>query len=80
MPAPRDPYEGDPTTTFRYDEDVAFVQAIIEDRPCSPSFYDGMRCQAVVDAVLRSAAERRWVDVADVPPVTTPLACRARRG
>ena len=55
------------------------MQAIIEDRPCSPSFYDGMRCQAVVDAVLQSAAERRWVDVADVPPVATPLACSARR-
>ena len=77
--SPRDPYKGDPTTTFRYDQDIAFVQAIVEDRPCSPSFYDGMRCQAVVDAVLRSAAERRWVDVADVPPVTTPLACSARR-
>jgi predicted dehydrogenase len=77
--SPRDPYKGDPTTTFRYDEDVAFVQAIVEDRPCSPSFYDGMRCQAVVDAVLQSAAERRWVDVTDVPPVTTPLACSARR-
>jgi predicted dehydrogenase len=78
--SPRDPYEGDPTTTFRYDEDVAFVQAIVEDRPCSPSFYDGMRCQAVVDAVLLSAAERRWVDVADVPAVTTPLACSASTG
>src|SRR5437588_10689092 len=77
--SPRDPYEGDPTTTFRYDEDFAFVQAIVENRPCSPSFYDGMRCQAVVDAVLQSAAERRWVEVADIPPVTTPLACSARR-
>ena len=26
-----------------------------------------------------TAAERRWVDVADVPPVTTPLAYSARR-
>ena len=77
--SPRDPYEGDPTTTFRYDEDFAFVQTIVEDRPCSPSFYDGMRCQAVVDAVLQSAAERRWVDVADVPPVTAPLARSGRR-
>lgn len=72
--SPRDPYQGDPTTTFRYDEDFAFIQAIVEDRPCSPSFYDGMRCQAVVDAVLQSAAERRWVDVADVPAVTSPVA------
>jgi predicted dehydrogenase len=71
--------KGDPTTTFCYDEDVAFGQAIVEDRPCSPSFYVGMRCQAVVDAALQSAAERRWVDVAGVPPVTIPFAYSARR-
>jgi predicted dehydrogenase len=67
--ATRDPYEGDPTTTFRFDEDLEFILSIVEGRPSRPSFYDGMRCQAVVDAVLQSAAERRWVDVADVPPV-----------
>lgn len=72
----RDPFDGDPTTTFRYDEDFAFVQAIVAGQPCPSSFYDGMRCQAVVDAVLQSAAERRWVDVADVPHVTAPIAAR----
>jgi predicted dehydrogenase len=72
--ATRDPDEGDPTTTFRYDQDFTFIQAIVEGRPCSPSFYDGARCQAVVDAVLQSANERRWIDVADVPPVRSPLA------
>ena len=61
--SPRDPDEGEPTTTFRYDQDFTFVQAIVEGRPASPSFYDGMRTQAVVDAVLQSAAEGRWVDV-----------------
>ncbi len=64
---PRDPFQGDPTTAFRYDEDYEFIQAIVEGRPCVPSFYDGMRCQAVVDAVLRSASEGRWIDVPDVP-------------
>jgi predicted dehydrogenase len=72
--SPRDPQEGEPTVTFRYDQDFAFVQAIAEDRPCAPSFYDGMRCQAVVDAVLQSARERRWVEVEDVPAVTGPIA------
>lgn len=72
--SPRDPDQGDPTTAFRYDEDFAFVEAIVAGQPCSPSFYDGMRTQAVVDAVLQSAAERRWVDVADVPPVTQAIA------
>jgi len=78
--SPRDPHEGDPTTSFRYDEDFAFIQSIIEGRPCSPSFYDGMRCQAVVDAILRSAAERRWVDVPDVPPVLAPIAATLTAG
>ncbi|HZS92681.1 MAG TPA: Gfo/Idh/MocA family oxidoreductase [Chloroflexota bacterium] len=74
--ATRDPYEGDPTTTFRFDEDLEFIQSILEGRPSRPSFYDGMRCQAVVDAVLQSAAERRWVDVADVPPVRGRIAAQ----
>ena len=70
----RAPLAGDPTTTFRYDQDFAFIQAILDGHGDIPTFYDGMRCQAVVDAVLQSSQERRWVDVADVPPVTAPLA------
>lgn len=72
--SPRDPYAGDPTTAFRWDQDFAFVQAIVEDHRSIPSFYDGMRCQAVIDAILQAARERRWVDVAGVPRVTTALA------
>lgn len=30
------------------------------------TFEDGLRCQAVLDAIRRAAAERRWVDVARV--------------
>jgi predicted dehydrogenase len=70
----RDPSVGEPTATFRYDEDFAFIQAILTGSTDIPTFYDGMRCQAVIDAVLQSAQERRWVDVADVPPVTIPVA------
>lgn len=72
--SPRDPSVGEPTTTFRYDEDFAFIQAILTGSHDIPTFYDGMRCQGVIDAVLRSSQERRWVDVPDVPPVTIPLA------
>lgn len=72
--SPRDPFEGDPTTTFRYDQDIAFIRAIVDGHGDIPTFYDGMRCQAVIDAVLQSAQQRRWIDVADVPPVTGPLA------
>ncbi len=63
----RDPFAGDPTTTFRWDQDFAFIQSIMEGHGGIPTFYDGMRCQAVIDAVLQAARERRWVDVADVP-------------
>ena len=73
--SPRDPFEGNPTTTFRYDEDIAFIQSIVDGHSeLLPTFYDGMRCQAVIDAVLQSAQQRRWVDVADVPTVTKPIA------
>jgi len=75
--SPRDPFAGEPTTTFRYDQDFAFIQAIVEGHRNIPTFYDGMRCQAVVDAVLQAAQERRRVDVADVPHVTTQLAASA---
>jgi predicted dehydrogenase len=76
--SPRDPFVGEPTTTFRYDQDIAFIQSIVDDHSDSvPTFYDGMRTQAVVDAVIQSAQQRRWVDVADVPPVTNPIAANA---
>ena len=66
--SPRDPRSGDPLVTFRYDQDVEFLQAIEERRECRPSFADGMKAQAVMDAALQSARERRWVDV----PAHTP--------
>ncbi|GCE23387.1 Gfo/Idh/MocA family protein [Dictyobacter kobayashii] len=63
--SPRQPFAGDPTTTFRYDQDFAFVQAILQNNTADiPTFYDGMRCQAVIDAVLAATESRQWVDVA----------------
>jgi predicted dehydrogenase len=49
--------------TFRYDQAWEFVDAIREQRPCVPSFHDGARAQAVMDAAVASAASRTWVDV-----------------
>jgi predicted dehydrogenase len=73
--SPRDPFVGEPTTTFRYDQDVAFIQSVVDGHSNGlPTFYDGMRAQAVIDAVVQSAQQRRWVDVADVPPVNGPVA------
>lgn len=59
----RDPYQGDPLVTFRYDQNVEFIHAILEGRPCTPSFAEGANVQAVVDAILLSQSQRRWVDV-----------------
>lgn len=61
--SPRDPQAGDPLVTFRYDQDVEFIRAILEQRPCVPSFTDGAKAQAVMDAAILSASEKRWVDV-----------------
>jgi predicted dehydrogenase len=61
--SPRDPNAGDPLATFRYDQDFEFIDAIRNNRPCRPSFADGARAQAAMDAAVLSAEERRWVDV-----------------
>ncbi|MDP7449117.1 MAG: Gfo/Idh/MocA family oxidoreductase [Candidatus Latescibacteria bacterium] len=65
--SPSDPGEGDPGRTFRYDQAWEFVSAIREERDCTPSFYHGMRAQAVAEAVVTADRERRWVDVPVVP-------------
>src|SRR5690606_37190410 len=57
--SPRRPHEGDPVRTFRYDQAWEFISAIREGRDAVPSFYHGMRAQAVADAILQAAAEWR---------------------
>src|SRR6185369_5820758 len=61
--APRDPRQGDPLVTFRYDQAWEFVDAIRNQRPCVPSFHDGARVQAVTDAAVRSSETRQWVEL-----------------
>jgi predicted dehydrogenase len=61
--SPRDPNVGDPLVTFRYDQAFEFIDAIRKQRPCSPSFHDGARTQAVIDAAVDSTARQAWVDV-----------------
>jgi predicted dehydrogenase len=61
--SPRDPHQGDPVQVFRYDQDFEFIQAIVEGRPCQPSFLDGVLAQGVMDAIQLSDREKRWVDV-----------------
>ena len=55
--------EGDPSVVWRYDQELEFIQAIRQRRDCSPSFWDGLRCQQVVDAVVRSVAERAVIEL-----------------
>jgi predicted dehydrogenase len=61
--SPRDPAQGDPLFTFRYDQTFEFIDAISNNRPCSPSFREGARAQAVLDAAVASAREKRWLDL-----------------
>jgi predicted dehydrogenase len=61
--SPRDPRAGDPLVTFRYDQNFEFIDAIRNQRPCRPSFVEGVRAQAVIEAALKSSKERCWVDV-----------------
>ncbi|MBI3461460.1 MAG: Gfo/Idh/MocA family oxidoreductase [Planctomycetes bacterium] len=65
--SPRDPSQGLPATVFRYDLAWEFISAIVEARQAVPSFYDGLRAQIIADSVLKSHAERRWVDIPAEP-------------
>lgn len=53
----------DPLQAFRWDQNAEFLTAIRDGRPCVPSFHDGVRVQEVMDAIVRSAAEGRRVEV-----------------
>jgi predicted dehydrogenase len=68
--SPRNPSQGDPLFNFRYDQNFEFVDAIVNRRPCVPSFLDGARVQEVTDTAMRSAKERRWVDASYAEPWT----------
>ena len=61
--SPRNPAEGKPATVFRYDLMWEFVSAIVEQREAVPSFYDGLSAQVIADSVLKSYADRRWIDI-----------------
>jgi predicted dehydrogenase len=45
---------------------VELLNAIAEDRQPVPNFRDGVKCQAVLEAVEKSVAERRWVSVSEM--------------
>ena len=53
-----------PNLGFRYDQAFDFIEAVKRaDQTGLPDFVDGLRAQAVVDAVMKSTVERRWVNI-----------------
>lgn len=40
-----------------------FVDCILDDRPVSPSFYDGWKTQQVIDAAIESDGLGRWIEL-----------------
>jgi len=61
--SPRDPSVGDPLIAFRQDQAFEFIDAIRNQRPCVPSFHDGARAQAVMDAAHHSSDSQAWMEV-----------------
>jgi predicted dehydrogenase len=59
----RDVEQHDKRWGYRYDQAFQFVESIRTGVSNAPSFADGVRCQAVLDAVLDSAASGRWTEV-----------------
>jgi predicted dehydrogenase len=45
--------------------DRLFIDAILEDRPVVPNFYDGLKAQEVIDAAIKSHEQGVWVSLAD---------------
>lgn len=56
-------YAFDPNISIWGGNVLEWVDASLERREMSPSFEDGLRCQEILDAALRSHQERRWVDL-----------------
>ena len=43
-----------------------FYEAIANDKPTCPDFYDGMKCCQILDAVEASVANRCWINVNEI--------------
>jgi predicted dehydrogenase len=55
-------YAHDPRLSTWGGNTLAWVDAALEGREMIPSFEDGLRCQEVIDAAIRSHAEHRWIE------------------
>ena len=61
--SPRDIHAHDRRWGYRYDQAWQFVASIRQRRSPAPTFVDGARCQAVLDAALASSETRAWTPV-----------------
>jgi predicted dehydrogenase len=61
--SPRNHRLDDPLVGYKLDQGVAFLLGIRRETQDYPTFRDGAEVQKIVDAVERSARERRWVNV-----------------
>lgn len=61
--SPRNPLMDDPLVGYKFDQGVAFLQAIRGKTQGYATFRDGAEAQKVIDAVEVAARERRWVDL-----------------
>ena len=61
--SPREVGQGDPLVTFRYDQTWEFIDAIRNQRPCSPNLHDGASAQKVIDTAVKSAETRQWMEL-----------------
>lgn len=61
--SPRNPNEGNPIITFRYDQLYEFVSSIREGRPSCVTFYDGLRVQVIIEGILRSTYTGQWIKI-----------------
>jgi predicted dehydrogenase len=43
----------------------SFIDAILENRPVTPSFYDGYKAQQVIEAALESHKTGKWISIGD---------------
>jgi predicted dehydrogenase len=43
-----------------------FITSIVEDKPVRPNFHDGAYIQRLIEAAVKSADERRWVDLEEI--------------
>ena len=59
----REVYAYDPAISTWGGNTAAWIDAVLDRRPMSPDFEDGLRCQEILDAAVCSDKERRWIDL-----------------